>query len=200
MADDLPAPLSVEPTTKDKIGTDDEATFTEAQRALRDVVAPDGWPKLWGEFSRAYNEYRDLNPGWRAFWTDHHQHALEAALLVVAELVDLPARDARVRAQVAEEIRAFGRRIREQSQQTSTSTGIAFSLVFDEVADMVEGDTFPTPPPSTPTAINGCDDCSVEPGEPHRYVGCPGARQHATEPVGDEQAAEQDRTEGEGDG
>lgn len=26
-----------------------------------------------------------------------------------------------------------------------------------------------------PVAINGCDDCSVEPGETHRYASCPGA-------------------------
>jgi len=129
VADELPAPLSAEPTTKDKIGTDDEATFTEAQRALRDVVAPDGWPKLWGEFSRSYNEYRDLNPGWRAFWTDHHQHALEAALLVLAELVDLPARDARVRAQTAEEIAQHITRLMPAAWQTGGDWGVrAFAL------------------------------------------------------------------------
>jgi len=26
-----------------------------------------------------------------------------------------------------------------------------------------------------PLSLNGCDDCSVEAGEPHRYPGCPGA-------------------------
>lgn len=29
------------------------------------------------------------------------------------------------------------------------------------------------------SAPGGCDDCSVEPGEPHRYPGCPGNRRDA---------------------
>jgi hypothetical protein len=39
------------------------------------------WEGTWEEFQAGYDRFRDANePHWRAFWTDHHQSALDAAL------------------------------------------------------------------------------------------------------------------------
>lgn len=72
--------------------------LTPAQRAMLAVLPDDAWQTVWTEFRDAYTEFQDRNPGWRAFWTDHHQYALDAAMKALATVLDLPTQNARERA------------------------------------------------------------------------------------------------------
>jgi hypothetical protein len=112
---------------------------TPAQRAMLDALPDDAWKSVWSEFRDAHREFQDRNAGWRAFWTDHHQYALDAALKALAAALDLPALIARER--------AAGRKqavdaIREAAQQLPAydRSPVAVRARLTELADsLAEG-------------------------------------------------------------
>jgi hypothetical protein len=54
-----------------------ETTETEQRTGPH---AGEYWPYVWGAFRHHYEKYRQENPNWRAFFTEHHMHALDEAL------------------------------------------------------------------------------------------------------------------------
>lgn len=43
------------------------------------------WGRVWAAYYEQYNAFRAANPGWQAFFTDHHSSSLDAALEVFGE-------------------------------------------------------------------------------------------------------------------
>lgn len=59
--------------------TEQEKAQACALAALTDAQKTELWEGTWNAFRDQYEKYREANPGWQAFWTEHHESALDAA-------------------------------------------------------------------------------------------------------------------------